>query len=304
MRQIAGVFLAMGIWGVFLAAACGADPPGGPAGEEQARAVEKAAPDRPPAKPAGPRRVLVYGRVPTHPESVAACFQAMEILGRKSGAFEAVTSGDPAAFLPESLKRFDAVIMNNTHEQHPLLPFNFKELGKDEQATAQKREEVLKRSLLDFVAGGKGIVGIHGAACSVQWPEYLELIGGSYGGHLTERVWVKAEEPEHPLCRPLEGKSFDIHDEIYLFNAPYSRARVRVLLGLDLGKTADPAKRADKDYAVSWVRTYGKGRVFYCSLGHVAQAYRNPVLLRHYLAGIQFAIGDLPAEAAPRPLGR
>jgi len=304
MRHIAAVFLAMGVWGVFVTApAYGADPPGGRAGDEQARAVEKAAPDQPPARPARPRKVLVYGRVPTHPESVAACFQAMEILGQKSGAFEAVSSGDPAVFLPASLKRFDAVIMNNTHEQRPLLPFNFKELSKDQQAAAQKREQGLKRSLLDFVAGGKGIVGIHGAACSVQWPEYLELIGGSYGGHVTETVWVKAEEPKHPLCAALDGKGFDIHDEIYLFKEPYSRAKVRVLLSLDLEKTADPGKRADKDYAVSWVRTYGKGRVFYCSLGHVAPAYRNPVLLRHYLAGIQFAIGDLPAEAAPRPLG-
>ncbi len=71
------------------------------------------------------------------------------------------------------------------------------------------------------------------------------------------------------------------------------------MLSLDLGKTKDPEKRPDKDYAVSWVRPYGQGRVFYCSLGHAAAPYCNPVVLRHYLAGIQFAIGDLPAEAAP-----
>ncbi|MEE8451477.1 MAG: hypothetical protein V3R99_06155 [Thermoguttaceae bacterium] len=57
---------------------------------QTARAIEEAAPAAPLVKPARPRKVLVYGRVPTHPESVACCFKAMEILGRKTGAFEAV----------------------------------------------------------------------------------------------------------------------------------------------------------------------------------------------------------------------
>jgi type 1 glutamine amidotransferase len=52
---------------------------------------------------------------------------------------------------------------------------------------------------------------------------------------------------------------------------------------------------------VSWVRPYGKGRVFYCTLGHAKTAYTNPAVMKHYLAGIQFAIGDLKADASPRP---
>ena len=50
---------------------------------------------------------------------------------------------------------------------------------------------------------------------------------------------------------------------------------------------------------VSWIREYEKGRVFYFSLGHTAQAYASPAVLRHYLAGIQFSIGDLAADATP-----
>jgi type 1 glutamine amidotransferase len=268
---------------------------------ELLRKIEAASPDTAPAEPAKPRKVLVYGRVPTHPESVAACFAALPILGKKSGAFETVLSGDPAVFLPESLASFDAVVMNNTHEAFPLRPENFNQLPPDQQKAAIEREDVLKRSLLAFVSGGKGLVGIHGAACSVRWPEYLALVGGSYGSHITESVWIKAEEPKHPLCAMLDGKSFEVRDEIYIFKEPYARGKVRVLLSLDLDKTADPQKRPDKDYAVSWVRPYGKGRVFYCSLGHVPEVYCNPVVLRHYLAGIQFAIGDLQAEAQPRP---
>jgi len=268
---------------------------------ELARKIEDAAPEKAPATPARPRKVLVYGRVPTHPESVACCFKAMEILGRKSGAFEAVLSGDPEVFAPDTLRQFDAVVMNNTHEQRPLLPRDFGQLSTQQQKAAAQREEVLKKSLLSFVAGGKGIVGIHGAvAGGVRWPEYLELLGGSYSSHITGSVWVKPDEPDHPLCAPLSGRPFEINDEIYFFGAPHRPEKLRILMSLDLAKTPDPKKRDDKNYAVSWVRPYGKGRVFYCSLGHVAAAYCNPLVLRHYLAGIQFAVGDLKAETQPR----
>ena len=141
--------------------------------------------------------------MPTHPESVVCCFHAMRVIGRKSGAFEVVCSGDPAVFLPESLARFDAVVMNNTHERYPMRPENFDSLDAETQKELLAREEVLKKSLLDFVTDGKGIVGIHGAvAGGVRWPEYLEMLNGSYGGHFTDTVAVGtvAAHSQHPAA--------------------------------------------------------------------------------------------------------
>ena len=92
----------------------------------------------------------------------------MEALGRKTDAFEAIASSDPAVFLPDSLRQFDAVVMNNTHERSPMLPSGFEQLSEDEKQAAQAREEILKQSLLDYVAGGGGIVGIHGAVAGVR----------------------------------------------------------------------------------------------------------------------------------------
>ena len=58
--------------------------------------------------------------------------------------------------------------------------------------------------------------------------------------------------------------------------------------------------RQDRDYWVSWVRPYGQGRVFYCSLGHAQATYCDKTVLKHFLAGIQYALGNLKAaDAAP-----
>ncbi len=266
---------------------------------EQVRKMEAAAPDTPVAKPAKPRRVLVWGHAWTHlPNPFAE--KALEVLGRKTGAFEALVSDDPRLLLGDRLARFDALVMNNIHEREPFLPADFPKLDKEQKAAALKFDEAVKKSILEFVRNGKGIVGTHAATAACQkWPEYLEMMGGLYGGHINEEVVIKAEDPKHPLVAFLEGNPWKIRDEIYIPREPYSREKVRVLLSLDLDTMKDPGKRPDKDYPVSWVREYGKGRVFYVTLGHAPETYWNPLFLKHLLAGLQFALGDLTAEAAP-----
>jgi type 1 glutamine amidotransferase len=57
--------------------------------------------------------------------------------------------------------------------------------------------------------------------------------------------------------------------------------------------------REDGDYAVSWIRTYGKGRVFYTDLGHNATDFMSAMMLKHFFAGIQYILGDLDADSTP-----
>ena len=72
---------------------------------------------------------------------------------------------------------------------------------------------------------------------------------------------------------------------------------------MNQGRECKACVRADNDYAISWVRSYGKGRVFYCSLGHNPDAFWNTPILEHFLAGIQFALGDLKANTKPSAAG-
>jgi type 1 glutamine amidotransferase len=267
--------------------------------DQQIKLIEAAAPDKTRAKPAKPRKVLVWGHTWTHQPNTYA-EKALEILARKTGAFEAVISDDPHLLLGDSLRQFDAIVMNNIHEREPFLPDDFAQLKGEQKAAAQKLDRAVKQSILEFVRSGKGVVGIHAATAALQnWPEYGEMIGGYYGGHIHQEVVIRLEDPKHPVNACFGAKPFPIKDEVYISREPYSRKKVRVIASLDLSRMEDPQKRPDKDYAVSWVRAYGKGRVFYTTLGHDAATYWNPVFLEHLLAGVQFAIGDVEGDTAP-----
>lgn len=95
------------------------------------------------------------------------------------------------------------------------------------------------------------------------------------------------------------GGGFVVIDEIYQFKSPYSRDQVRVILSIDTEKidmTKEGIVRTDNDFAMSWVKSYGKGRVFYTALGHDHANYWNSTIFEHLLSGIQFAVGDLEAD--------
>jgi len=262
--------------------------------EQEIKQIEAAAPDKAPAKPPKPRKVLVWGHTWTHEPNPYA-EKALEILGRKTGTFEAVVSDDPRLLLGDRLPQFDALVMNNIHEPDPFLPEDFAKRSQEQKAAARQFDAAVKQSILEYVRSGKGIVGIHAAAAALQnWPEYGQMMGGYYSGHIYQEVAIKLDDPRHPVNACFGGKPLRINDEVYIFGEPYSRQRLHVLLSLDLERMADPGKRSDKDYAVSWLAQYGQGRVFYTTLGHAADTYWNPLFLRHVLAGIQFAIGDCP----------
>ena len=228
-------------------------------------------------------------------------------IGQASGAFQPVVSDDIVVFTPENIKQFDAIVLNNasgpwiTPTPTDMAKGALKKYGSDAHAV----EMVLRQSLLDFVEEGGGVVSLHYAiAANRHWPEFKELFGATFTGHpWNEEIGVTVEEPEHPLVAAFDGKDFRITDEIYEYGAPYDRRRLRVLMSIDPARTNMGARwihRKDNDFALTWVKAYGKGRVFNTSFGHVARLYSDPQMLQFYLDAIQFATGDLEAPTAPR----
>jgi type 1 glutamine amidotransferase len=140
------------------------------------------------------------------------------------------------------------------------------------------------------------------------WPEYNALIGGMFKFHWNDgqSITVKIDDPQHPVNAAFGGKPYTIVDETYTFGRQvYSRSNLRVLTSIDYAamSAADKAKeehpRPDGDYALSWIRREGQGRVFYEAHGHNEKIYANRALLAHLTAGMQYVLGDLAADDAP-----
>ncbi len=140
------------------------------------------------------------------------------------------------------------------------------------------------------------------------WPEFNKMIGGYFKFHWVDpqEITVKIDDPKSPLTAMFHGEEFVIHDETYTFNQDsFSRTNVHVLTSIDYSKMSDADKakesgmRTDHDYALSYIRREGQGRVFYEAHGHSERVYAMKPMLEHILAGVQYALGDLKADDSP-----
>ena len=155
---------------------------------------------------------------------------------------------------------------------------------------------------------GKGFVGIHSATITfTQWPAYGEMIGGYFDEHPwgTFGAPVIVEDPAFPGMMRWPS-AFTIDDEIYQIK-DFSRATTRVLLRLDAAKVdlRNPrVHRTDRDFAVAWAKMYGRGRVFYSTLGHVQANWDRPDMQAMIVGAIKWALKLVDADVTPRPAPR
>lgn len=264
-----------------------------PVSPEFLQRIEQAMPAAAPAKPAKERRILVFFLASGFKhDSIGTANQCFEIMGRKTGAFTADFSDDMAVFTTDNLAKYDVVLFNNTTQ------LNFDQPG-------------TRQALMDFVKSGKGIVGIHAATDSFYgWPEAAGMMGGLFDGHPWHAggTWrIRVTDPEHVCNECFKGEpTFLLKDEIYQLKSPYNRNDRRLLLELDSFAPENlnvKGKKRDDDFGISWLKPFEKGRVFYCSLGHNHEIFWNTKVVAHYLAGIQYALGDLKAPDQPAPAG-
>ncbi|MBL8862205.1 MAG: ThuA domain-containing protein [Planctomycetes bacterium] len=218
------------------------------------------------------------------PQEPSLVERALVAWGEEVG-YEAVLARDTAEFEPERLARHAGVLFYTTGE----LPLSAPQ----------------RAAFLAAIEGGLGFVGIHPATdTGYAWPEYGALIGAYFDGHpWHERVRVRVPDRTHPATRDLDPV-FEIVDEIYQFRAPYDRARLHVLLELDTDAVdlARPGvNRTDRDFALAWTRSQGRGRVFYTALGHRPEVWSDARFAAHVRGGIAWALGIDAPRPALRP---
>lgn len=240
------------------------------------------------------KRVLVFSRCEgfVHKQAIAAGKAAFAAEARK-GSFKVDFSDDYSALALENLKKYDALVLNNTTR------------------LKTKENPSVEPSIISYVRGGGGLCVIHaGSDNFYDAPACSHLIGGRFDGHPwhSRGTWAfKVEDRDHPVNAPFKkfkNGRFKRSEEVYQQSSPfYDRSKLKVLVSLDMTDRATAAvkgqKRADKDNAVSWVRDYGKGRVFYTSFAHDARAWKAADTRAHILAGLFYTMGRLRTKRQP-----
>jgi len=241
------------------------------------------------------KQLLVIGEEKGYRHAaVTRAMVTIERLGRDTGLWDTVIRTDTEALTKQTLEynarnlnTFDAVVFYT---------------GGSLEMDAQKRTDFLSAIHED----GKGFVGIHSAAITwTDWPEYVAMIGGVFDEHPwgTFAAPVIVEDAAFPGMQAW-GSSFTMTDEIYQVKH-YSRSDTRVLMRLDASRVdlANPrVHRQDKDFAVAWARMYGRGRVFYSTLGHVEANWDRPEMQTMVTEAIKWALRLVDADVTPRAM--
>jgi type 1 glutamine amidotransferase len=228
-------------------------------------------------------------------DSTSHALAVIERLGYESGVYDTyirtdsniiankplMTTGQPASGGP-SLANVDAIFFMG-HRDVPLDP--------------QQRAE-----LAAFVHDqGKGFVAAHVALTAFEgWPEFGELLGGRYDDHPwnTASGTIINEDPSFPATKHFPA-TFPFVDEFYQAK-DFSRDKTHVLLRLDVSKMPPNPQLRNMDFPLAWAKTYGKGRVFYSSLGHAPETWDNRNVTQMYFEAIRWALGLSDGDVTPR----
>lgn len=183
-----------------------------------------------------------------------------------------------------------------------------------------------RTDLLEWIRDGGGFVGVHAASTMFlpwppfskqhvdvaychptfkPWPAFNRMLGGEFDGHpfgIIDAPLI-VDDPRFPATRFLPAK-FNLRDEMYQFK-DVSRDKVDVVLRLDtshLNLNHAGVHDHTSDWPLAWAKTYGKGRVFYCALGHARTTWDIPDIQRIYFEGLRWALRLEDADIAPHPM--
>lgn len=174
---------------------------------------------------------------------------------------------DPADLRPDVLALYHVIVLYNNHMQ----------VEPDQLA-----------ALLSFVGRGGGLVAVHCASASFQNAEaFVQVIGAAFKSHGSGTVRVERRAPDHPAIAGVP--TWESWDETYVHTRhnPVDRTVLEV------------RREGDHEEPWTWVRPYGKGRVFYTAWGHDARTWETDGFRQLLMRGIRWSAGDWGLDAKP-----
>ncbi len=239
--------------------------------------------------------ILVFSKTNAfrHEESIPAGNAYFANLAKEKGwgVFE---TENGAAFTPEILAKFDAVVFNNVSGDV---------FSADQQAAFKA-----------FIANGGGYVGLHAAGDNSHegWPWYQnEVIGTHFTMHTMkpqfQQATVNVDDKAHAITQGLPA-SWQRTEEWYSFDRSPRAKGIHVLVTVD-EKTYNPEGmfgknlRMGADHPVAWSHCMGKGRVFYTAFGHRAEAFAEPETKTLLANAVAWSLDKNAKECAPATEG-
>lgn len=252
--------------------------------------------------------------------SVATAEEVLKDIGPKNG-FEVTCwrfTEDPAKKVKDKggTERTALEVYNERFRGATKLPVEKENCGRINKETLKNFDVVLffttgnpvtpdeLNDLREWVKGGGALAGTHCATDTLyKQSVYGDLIGAYFRGHPPglQKIKVHVEDLKHPAAAGFED-GMEYQDEMYVFwDAPYSRDKLHIILSIkaDSFKPGGNLTRKDGDYAISWCREEGKGKVFYTSFGHDPKVWKDEKFQKHLLGGLKWAVGELKGDATP-----
>lgn len=233
--------------------------------------------------------------------------EMIKIIGEKSGSFTVTGSKDILEFEGKNLKKYDAVILNNTcsiGDHRNLFWDKLKENTAVDSATSMKKAIELENNLLAYVNKGGGLFVLHGGVTTLNnsW-DFSRLLGASFDYHpVQQNFQVRLEDANHPLVQAFPAEGFNHVDEPYFYKNAYDELDFKPLMYFNNAEIKNQRKgqeRTEGKTYVAWIRAEGKGKVMYASPSHNAQSFENPQLLQFFLDGMQYVVGDVDCDETP-----
>ncbi len=227
-------------------------------------------------------RVLVYtknqiGKGLYVHANIPASVAAIKKLGAENN-FIVDVSDDPAVFTDQNLKRYKALIFDNTNNEI---------FDNEEQKDALQR----------YIRAGGGFVGIHSASGSMRhWPWFWSMLGGKFCRHAKLQTFTIHVKDPTDISTAHLPPTFEWTDEFYYVD--HMPDDLHVLLAGDLTKLNDPGKdkypgkKFGDEFPLTWRHQFDGGREWYTALGHQAEHYSDPRFIRLLLGGILWAMGE------------
>ncbi len=222
-------------------------------------------------------------------------------LGEKHG-FEVTATKDGRVFVNEDLNKFDAFLFETTGDLT-------KEGGDKEPPMPPEG----KQALLKAIENGKGFVGFHCASDTFHSPgrgdqnqppdkidPYIAMVGGEFISHgQQQKAWMRVVDKSFPGAKNLSD--FELNEEWYALKnfAP----NLHVILVQDTRGMVNPLKGYQMyqrpDFPATWARMHHKGRVFYTSMGHRHDVWKNPIFQDLLLGAVNWTTGNADADVTP-----